>query len=713
MWPKDNKQVSAAVRILQQKRDASARATHLMVKNDSLITYEKAFGNQADEGKFPKSTFLERKIMSTKTITKRIALVTATALAFGGFSVITATSSQGAVAAGGTTAEATPVLVINADAKSVNSASGTASSSMTASAIAGTLNYVTLESGTDVASGSLFNVVIESTTGAQLSVLTQPEAGVETVTVATGGQSVTSTGRGEDTVLKITTPAVGTIVAKVNKITDASGVVTVTLLQTITITVNAASVVGAISVTNSKSYISDSVTSGFSTAVHAKEGSDSTTADVAVLKSKGSAGTPAVAAVVYVNLKDTQATPVAMSNKALSAVMTGSGLVTGNASTGAVMSTTPARVATAYTGDGSTNSSTAGLAAFVIWTDGSSGTGTLTISYTDALGVTTVVATETVTFYSTTVATVSNAQVLKIGTAVSATALGASAAYTSSSTKPAFTVSLKDSSSNIISGGCANVKLTVADTKVFSSSVTDATEEGSTGLTGAGICDITITSAAGSVAGTSTTITPYVFKSDGVTKIEGTPMTFTVGGTVATTIAASFDKTEYAIGDLVTMTLTATDSTGKALADGSYIVFDTTTSGAFSTSAQLTSAPFSSGSVSLSGGTASTTFYAPYTTGTVAMSATLSTTSAALATATKATKLVTSIGITGSDETSALALDAANAATDAANNAYDEAQNATQAASDALAAVTALAVQVKDLIAMVKKLTAAVAKLKK
>jgi len=44
MSPKDNnKQVSAAVRILHQKRDASARATHLMVKNDSLITYEKAF----------------------------------------------------------------------------------------------------------------------------------------------------------------------------------------------------------------------------------------------------------------------------------------------------------------------------------------------------------------------------------------------------------------------------------------------------------------------------------------------------------------------------------------------------------------------------------------------------------------------------------------------------------------------------------------------
>ena len=709
MSPKDNnKQVSAAVRILQQKRDASARATHLMVKNDPLITYETGILGQAVAKKFFAATFLERKIMSTKTITKRIALVAATALAFGGLSVITATSSHGAVAAGGTTAEATPVLVINADAKSVNSASGTATSSMTASGIAGALNYVTLESGTDVASGSLFNVIIDpGTTGAKLSVLTQPlAAGSETVTVATDGLSATSTGRGEDTVLKITTPAVGTIVAKVNKITDSSGVVTVTLLQTITITVNAASVVGALSVANSKSYISDSITafSAPATAAELATAAGQVTADAAILKSKGTAGTPAKAAVILVTLKDTQATPAAIASATLSASVSGAGLIDGGDATD--LNQTPARVATAVT-------DAAGITGFMVYSDGSSGTGTVTITYTDALGVTTTVATETVTFYSTTVATVSNAQVLKIGRSVTATALGASAAYTSSSTKPAFTVTLKDDKANVVSGGCANVKLTVADTKVFSSTVTNATEEGSTGLTGAGVCDITITSATGSVAGTSTTITPYVLAADGVTKISGTPMTFTVGGIVATTIAASFDKTEYAIGDLVTMTLTATDSTGKALADGSYLVFDTTTSGAFTTSAQLTSAPFSNGTIAFSGGTASATFYAPYTQGTVNMSATLSTTSASLVAALNAAKLATSIEVGGADSTASLALDAANAATDAANNAYDEAQNATQAASDALAAVTALAAQVKSLIASVKKLTAAVAKLKK
>jgi methyl-accepting chemotaxis protein len=196
------------------------------------------------------------------------------------------------------------------------------------------------------------------------------------------------------------------------------------------------------------------------------------------------------------------------------------------------------------------------------------------------------------------------------------------------------------------------------------------------------------------------------------TKISTAAVPFTVGGTTASSVAVSFDKSEYAIGDLVTMTLTVKDSKSNPVADGSYFLFDTTSAGAFTTSAQLTSAPFGTGVVSVVGGVATATFYAPYTTGEVAMSATMSSHST-VATAAQATKLAASITVGGADATASLALDAANAATDAANNAYDEAQNATQAASDALAAVTALAAQVKSLIASVKKLTAAVAKLKK
>lgn len=96
MSPKDNnKQVSAAVRILHQKRDASARATHLMVKNDSLITYESGILGQAVIKKFFIATFLERKIMSTKTSFKRIALVAVATLGAGVLSVAPANAANG------------------------------------------------------------------------------------------------------------------------------------------------------------------------------------------------------------------------------------------------------------------------------------------------------------------------------------------------------------------------------------------------------------------------------------------------------------------------------------------------------------------------------------------------------------------------------------------------------------------------------------------
>ena len=85
MWPKENKKkVSGAIRILQQKRDASARATHL----------------KAENWKFQSPT-IERKQMSTKTSFKRIALVAASALALGGFSVISAPQAQAAEVANG------------------------------------------------------------------------------------------------------------------------------------------------------------------------------------------------------------------------------------------------------------------------------------------------------------------------------------------------------------------------------------------------------------------------------------------------------------------------------------------------------------------------------------------------------------------------------------------------------------------------------------
>jgi hypothetical protein len=175
--------------------------------------------------------------------------------------------------------------------------------------------------------------------------------------------------------------------------------------------------------------------------------------------------------------------------------------------------------------------------------------------------------------------------------------------------------------------------------------------------------------------------------------------------------------------------LTAKDSVGNAIADGTYgIFYDAaansltagTTVSPLTLSAQTTNVPFSitAGTTAASKvytfvkGVATSKFYAPYTNGTVSISGTLAATNSAtagynsgLSSTLLGTALTGSFAVAlGGGDSSSLALDAANAATDAANNAYDEAQNATQAASDALAAVKALAVQVKALIALVTKI---------
>jgi len=80
-------QVSNAIRILRWDRDVSARASHLVVKKDPLITHESVILGQAGSGNVSGSTFSERKIMSTKTSFKRIAAVAAVALTLGGWEI--------------------------------------------------------------------------------------------------------------------------------------------------------------------------------------------------------------------------------------------------------------------------------------------------------------------------------------------------------------------------------------------------------------------------------------------------------------------------------------------------------------------------------------------------------------------------------------------------------------------------------------------------
>ncbi len=127
------KQVSVAVRILQRNRDESARASHLVVKKGSLMTYERAVFGQAGSGSVSGSTFSERKNMSTKTSFKRIALVAATALALGGLSAVSAYATAG--------------QAISTTTGTITGTPGVAGASILSSVTTGTYSVETVTSG--------------------------------------------------------------------------------------------------------------------------------------------------------------------------------------------------------------------------------------------------------------------------------------------------------------------------------------------------------------------------------------------------------------------------------------------------------------------------------------------------------------------------------------------------------------------------------------
>jgi hypothetical protein len=344
----------------------------------------------------------------------------------------------------------------------------------------------------------------------------------------------------------------------------------------------------------------------------------------------------------------------------------------------------------------SVNTGNTGMANFVVWPNGQ--TGVTTVSIKNAAG--TVLATKTLTFFSTTpssvVATVKKAYVLN----------------STSPTVKAIAVVVKDVSGNAITS--ATVTGAVATASTVGGAITcgsyDTTDLVYYCQVQASATQAALTTDASEVytitAGTATATASVMFVSASVS-------TLTITGPASASP-----------GEKITYTLTAKNANGNPIPNASYA--GNAFFGAPSASASLVTVPFSgvaaNESVTVTAGVATATTFAPFG-GNMSITWTLNGTAgaasgtagigtAALAKTITATAVVADTEIT-TDATASLALDAANAATDAANNAYDEAQNATQAASDALAAVTALAAQVKSLIAMVKKLTSAVAKLKK
>jgi hypothetical protein len=709
---------------------------------------------QAAVKKFFTATFLERKIMSTKTSFKRIALVAASALAIAGFSAVPAQAAtndvQGigvsssvftaaqvdalltpgtaiapvsaTVVAGSTvnlgvnlegTATSGETItaysssdfattVVDASATitgdSVTSTTGGTIGTIAAKAAAGTTYYkigraalaagylrlttvnmlATTYDGTVGGLGSAAPSAVAGPSNTVVLTVAKDSAKRGSVVVTGSGSTITlvgstaqtagttsaliAAGSGVETVT-ITTPTAGSITASYTRETAASSGIYSTTATTVAITVAATGSAGVLSVANSTVYDTTTTGSAATASLTAATGISTVAASTPVVRYDWS-------------LKDALTAAFALSaTSAASVVITGPGLL----DTGATHSGTAAKALALTSGSSGT---------FYAYGDGTSGVSTITFSVGS-----TVVATKTITFFSSTVKTLT--ATVNHGIVRSAAVTGVDLDSGTAGTVDYISVVAKDASGNDIPS-LTNLTASSSSTSVVTTGTPtwDATDK---------VYYIPLTG----VAKGSATIT--IKDSTGLISATGDVK---VAKAVIADWSIAFDKSSYAAGEEVKLTITAKDSDGNLVADGYY---NDVLAGKFATSQSVTSDLFGS-VLSFKNGIATDTFYAPYAPGTLVISALIGSSKTALSAAVAALAgkktLEASAEITSADNSASLALDAANAATDAANNAYDEAQNATQAASDALAAVTALAKQVKSLIASVKKLTAAVAKLK-
>jgi len=645
-----------------------------MVKNDSLITYEKAISGQAVIKKFFIATFLERKIMSTKTSFKRIALVAASALAIAGFSAVPSNAAVG-----------TPTLPVFLDAATSTvatvdfvTAKAAGDATYTKGLITGSMTAITTTAGSAVvfgvtASGSAFGT----------NDLFDLSLNGTVVASAVGDAAITSDN------LTYTPAAAGTYTGNIRVYntgtTRAAAVGTYDLPFTWTVTA------------------ASDLSTGLSTAYATTPSAGGATASATTNAVKRSAPKAANTGILQVKVTLLKADGTA-DNQAHVVTATATGV-------GFVLSDTTPNVPGVPTTRTETDNTAASVRYVHVNSDGTAGTGSVKITVqnvntlvTTTLGTWDYTSTGSVTAIAVDVSNfkVGLAGGSQAGRAIAARNLAGevtnAGALNAATTTPAFTVTTKDSAGGLASAAAvptivsANTLVVSAGTCVLDDGADTTYSSGS----GVGVYNCAFTTANSAKSGDKTTLTVRIVDPADATKYLSATYDVTIGGSVSTE-ALAFDKATYATGESVVITITAKDSAGNPVADGvasPAVTFNKSVGGTYGASLYKAGARANKAN----------TLFAPASTGDLVAFATSGNSAATALTATSTV---------GENETASLALDAANAATDAANNAYDEAQNATQAASDALAAVTALAAQVKTLIASVKALTAAVAKLKK
>ena len=655
------------------------------------MTYESAFFDQAEREKCSQSTFSERKIMSTKTAFKRVALVAAAALAIGGVTAVSAYATANPATI------ATPTFTVTGN-------TGTASAAVVSSTV-GTYTAITFGAA---ATDSVYSVA-----SAGVGSINVPSIAAAANTIATTGVTATSA-----TIFSAASPSdvpgtnaenFGTAGMLTNSLAF-SAYSAVAGTQTITITGNLTSAItltitwGAAPVVSAQ--YSQIVMLAGSTAPVAS-GSAPVVLAGTNLSTTAAPTDAGIARAVIGVVTNSSATHTFLTDQ-VSASLSGPGTlaasVNGTAATLSVNVSTGRSISATETG---------GFADFTVFGDGTAGLATITLTDTTA-GV--VLGTRTVTFYGSGVKAVAT-QNLHVGVAGTSTTLGNTNTNgdpsTTSDLAPttgyyAYTVAVTDANGN---AALATLPKAVSSNTAVIASSTCYADNVTTGT-----YDCNVVSASGSISGQSATVTFEAEDSSGNYTILATPLTFTVGGAIASE-ALSTDATSYNALAPITLTVTAKDSVGNAAYDQ-----DGTLVSNLISSVQL-GGTLASPTVLINGVGTVTGIYAPAVAGDFTISGT-----DAVSGNSEAVTPVTATSLGGSADASANAAtdaaneatDAANAATDAANAAADSADAATQAAQDAgdkadaaLAAVTALSQQVTTLLSKVAALATAIAKITK
>jgi hypothetical protein len=522
-----------------------------------------------------------------------------------------------------------------ADAVNANVAFMTqgAAATTSATAIAGGVATVRVTKFPDTATDDYYSVVV---TGGSLSsvvatddIQNGPAGGANTFNLTNGSSLaggvnfwMDSSGDVSDYVdLQVTSATAGTVTITVTGFNSTTGIGTVHAAPSITF---GSALSTSATVSTSKIYVIDT---------HATEALSTSTAPGNIARA---AGTNAAAFTIIVN--DGYGNPI--NAQSVSAVVTGPGLINGGAGPTTASGTPAARVV-------ATTTDSAGKASFNLDADGSAGVSTVTFS-----AGSTVLGSKTVTFYGAVAKYTATPVLNAVAGTATADAVNVSAVDAAGIAIPGETIYAFSSSTTVATVEASKTTATTA-VATESNAGNPATYVSAKAI---GTAGFTVTPSATTTA-SSVTITFGNAATIALSTVTTTAVV-AIGGVEAATVTLTANKTSYAPGEAVTLTLTYKDALGRLTGTnpGTTLVASSSSSVGLGGAALPTA-----GAIATKVGTKTYAVFAPLTGGPVTVTVTSGTDAVHLATAARSVASTVTFNVT--DPTAAIAtqIDALNA----------------------------------------------------